>query len=315
MSNDSLETQSTSEGVQLGGSDLSLVDMIRVLSRFKILVISVILVVFGGSIFYAYTATPIYRAETTLAPMRGSGGVGGLISQFGGALGSLAGMVGMSGSTSAGGKLMRGEAYASLVSTSQIQSFIAEENLLPVLFSDIWDAEKEEWLVDEELDIPTLSDGYDLFMNEILVAAEDPATNLVILSVEWTDPVQAAEWANKLVGNLNSRLRSKAIESADKTIDFLNQELERTKVVELRQAIFYMMEQQVSSKTTARVQDEFAFKIINPAVAPDLDKYVRPERGFIVITGLFLGLFAGLIAAFLAFAISKLRDDYKKTAA
>ncbi len=74
-----------------------------------------------------------------------------------------------------------------------------------------------------------------------------------------------------------------------------------------------MMEQQVSSKTTARVQDEFAFKIINPAIAPDPDKYVRPKRATIIAAGFVLAPLGGILIAFLAFAIAHLRREYKKS--
>ncbi len=94
------------------------------------------------------------------------------MSQFGGTLGALAGMVGMGASSSS--RLSRGEAYAALTSTSQVQGFIDEQNLLPVLFSDLWDPEKEEWLVDDPENIPTLSDGYDMFMNELLICGGRP---------------------------------------------------------------------------------------------------------------------------------------------
>jgi len=299
-----------------GETELSLIDLLHVLTRYRLLAMGVAAVVFFGSVTYAFTATPIYRAEMMLAPMRGApGGMGSIISSFGGALGSLAGMVGMGASGSAGSRLIRGEALVTLLSTSYIQSFIEEENLLPILFEDLWDPEKEEWVVDDETQIPTLSDGYDLFFNEIVRAEEDSLTGIVTMSVEWKDPVLAAEWGNKLVGNLNARLRRKALTDADKTIDFLNQELERTKVVELRQAVFYMIEQQISSKTSARVQKDFAFKIINPAVAPDIDKYIKPERPFIIGMGLVFGIFAGIITAFMAFALSHIRSEYKKRTA
>lgn len=295
--------------------DLSVVDMVQVLLRFKWVSIGTFVAVLGLAIAYAFTATPMYRAETILAPQRGAPqGLGSMISQFGGSLSGLAGLVGMGGAGSRNSKLTRGEALTSLTSNAHIQGFIESENLLPILFENLWDAEQQEWAVESPDDIPTLSDGYDLFRNKLLTVAEDPITGIVELSVEWKDPVLAANWANTLVAMLNESLREKVMLESDKTIDFLNQELERTKVVELRQAIFFMIEQQIGDKTSARVQDEYAFKIINPAIASDPDKYVSPDRTFIIGAGAMIGLFGGVIMAFLAYAFIHLRSEFKARA-
>ena len=156
-------------------------------------------------------------------------------------------------------------------------------------------------------EIPTLSDGFDLFTN-LLSIQEDTLTGIITLSITWKDPQQAADWANKLVETLNARLRAKAISESDKTIEVLNQELERTKIVELRQAIFFMMEKQIGDKTGARVQEEYAFTFINRAIPPDADKYISPNRPVIIAGGLIAGLIAGIFAAFFAHAIRRGSD-------
>jgi hypothetical protein len=293
--------------------DLSLYEIIQVLLDYRTLAIAITTTILIGSTVYAFTATPIYRAEITLGPARGqSGGLSSMISSFGGALGGLASMagIGAGGGGSQGSRLMRGEAKIALVSPSHIQGFITDNNLLPILFESKWDAEMGVWIDESPEAIPTLSDGYDIFTNRILKLEVDPLTNILVLAVEWKDPDLAASWANDIVGSLNAALRAKAIRDTDKTNDFLTQELERTKVLELRQAIFYMIERNIGSKTTARVSDEFAFKIIDPALAPDEDKYIHPEKGFIIFLGLLSGLVAGIFGAFFAYAITRLRNEY-----
>jgi len=80
-----------------------------------------------------------------------------------------------------------------------------------------WD---ETWDVGDPDDVPRLSDAFEKFDDIRTIKEED--SGLITLSIEWTDPVLAAEWANDLVWRLNERLRSDAITEADETIKFLN---------------------------------------------------------------------------------------------
>ena len=55
---------------------------------------------------------------------------------------------------------------------------------MPILFAEKWDAEKGEWVVEDEDDIPTLADGYELFNSKVLVVEEEEFTNLVTVQIE-----------------------------------------------------------------------------------------------------------------------------------
>ena len=74
---------------------------------------------------------PVYRAAVVVMPATGKdlggGAVAGLLSRFGGDLGI----------DGAGGQ-ERDEALAVLKSRQFVQQFIADENLLPVLFAERW---------------------------------------------------------------------------------------------------------------------------------------------------------------------------------
>jgi len=290
-----------------GDNELSIAELTRVLVSYRLLVAAVAIVFLLGSVFVAFTATPQYKAESILASNQGAGsGIGGMLSNFGGSVGSIAGLMGVNLGTAAS-RQNKGVALRTLTASSHIYSFIQSENLLPVLFSGRWDEENEKWLVDSPDEVPTLSDGYDVFTNKLLNIQEDQMTGIITLSITWKDPAQAADWANKLVEALNARLRQRAIANTDKTIEVLNQELERTKILELRQAIFFMIEKQIGDKTGARVQEEYAFTFVNRAIPPDADKYISPNRTLIIGGGLMIGIIAGIFAAFFAHAI--LRTD------
>ena len=87
-------------------------------------------------------------------------------------------------------------------------------------------------------------------------------------------------------------MRASAAADAAKNIEYLEDELKKTNVMEVRQAVYSVMESQMHEIMLANVQEEYAFKVIDPAVVPDPDDYVRPKRLSIIILGLLIGFLA-----------------------
>ena len=202
------------------------------------------------------------------------------------------------------------EGMVTLRSPQFLMDFVAERNLLPVLFAEQWDAEAKQWLSDDQAQRPSLQDAYVLFREELLSVTEDKnSPGIVLVAVEWGDRQQAAAWVNELISRLNNKMRADAIAEADKTIEFLTKELENARTVELRQSIYFMIETQVNMRTVANVRDEFAFKVISPAVVPDADRYVRPNRTFIVFMGGLTGVALGVLCCFVLFAAARIREE------
>ena len=230
------------------------------------------------SVVVALLSQPVYRSQVVIAPVSDNGAMGvlgGLASQFGG-LASLAGVsLGKGGNWS--------ESVATLRSRHLIENLVDSQKLLPVLFESAQDT-------------ATMGDAVYLFQNTILAVQEDAKTGLVTVSVKWHDREAAAEWANALVLLADQELRSKAIETANSSLAALQRELDQTRDVELRSAISRLMEAQLKVKLAATVQQNYAFKVIDPAVAADPDKRVQPTRTTMVLAGILFGLIAGLLA-------------------
>ncbi len=241
---------------------------------------------------------PVYRVEVLAAPVTiasSSGAIGGLVTQLGGGLGSLAsGILGGKGGSD------KEASIAMLSSRAFAASFIEDKNLLPELYASRWDAERGAWRDDP----PTLNEAVKKFGRSILKVSEDRRSGLVRVTVEWRDPAVAAAWANELVDRLNATARRQAIEDAQGSLKFLREEQAKNDMVVLQQAIGKLMEAQLQSIMMANVKEEYAFKVIDPAVAPDDDDYVRPRRvllgGGALIFGALFGIFVALVAAALA---------------
>ena len=194
----------------------------------------------------------------------------------------------------------RAVGLAALSSPYFTRAFIDDNNLLPVLFAELWDPVNETWLVDDPAQIPSLSDGYELFSQELLTVSEEDLSGLVVVAVQWKDPVLASEWANKLIEGVNERLRQQAINDADLTIKYLNEELSGTQAVQLQQAIYFLIEAEIQKRTVAKVQKEYSFNIVSPATPSDMDKFVWPRKVFVISVGIGLGLFFGFALALIA---------------
>ncbi|MEE8387803.1 MAG: Wzz/FepE/Etk N-terminal domain-containing protein [Acidiferrobacterales bacterium] len=240
------------------------------------------------ALIVALVTTPVYRAETLLAPVseKQSGGLAAIAGKYGG-LAELAGI-------NLGGDSNTEESIATLKSRALATSFIKKERLMPILFSSEWDAENKQWNDPEEP--PTYWQAYRLFNSKIRSVNADKKSGLVKLAVEWKEPQLAAKWANKLVELVNEKLRKEAIEAAEKSIAYLEKQLATTGVVEVQQAIYRLIEAQTKNKMVASTREEYAFRVIDPAVPPE--QKTKPKRKQIVILGFVLGAMAGIFAAF-----------------
>jgi len=280
--------------------EINLLDYWRILMRYKWLIVFITILSAGGAIALAFSMKPVYRAEVTLAPVgEDKGAASALAGQFGG-LASLAG-VNLGGG---GGKTE--EAIATLQSRLFTSAFIKEENLMPVLFADIWDEASKTWMVEDEKSLPTEWKAYKVF-NGIRSISEDKKTGMYTLAFEWEDPELATRWANKMVERINVHQKTAAINEAEISIEYLKNELKQTSVVEMRQSIFRLIEAQTKNIMLANVRDEFAFKIIDPAVVPE-DK-IKPKKKLMAILGTIVGFMLGIFLAFFLAFIKKQKEQ------
>lgn len=253
----------------------------------------------GGAVaaLISLQMTPMFRAQTMIAPVEPSTGLSGALSNRFGGLAALAGV------DIGGNATRKEESLATLASQGFARDFIVANDLLPQLFPERWNAQAKTWTGKA----PTLEDGVMLFTREVRNVFEDRKTGLVTLTVEFRTPQQAADWANQMVEQVNERLREQAGREAQNSIRYLNTELTKTNVVELRQAIFRLIETQVNNAMLANVQREFAFRFIERAVPPE--RRFSPKRAVLTAVGVIAGgmLGIGILLIWRAYAQERAR--------
>lgn len=256
-----------------------------------------------SSIAVALLMTPIYRSQVVMVsaedPGARGGGASALAAQFGG-IADLAGVsLGATGS--------KAEAMAVLKSRSLAEGYIKEMNLLPILFEEKWDAANQRWKVDDPTKIPTIEAAYKFLSENVLKIDEDKKTGVITLSVEWKDRIMAAQWANDLVRRANDTMRARAVAEAQASIDYLHLELGKTGVVEIQQAIYRLLEANYKTSSIANTREQYAFKVIDPAVPADANRKVRPKRAMIVILTTLIAGFISVLGVFMYHGIRNMK--------
>jgi uncharacterized protein involved in exopolysaccharide biosynthesis len=218
--------------------------------------------------YYAFTTPPTWRADVVVTPVheQSMGGAASLANQLGG-LASLTGL-------NLGADRNEQDYQAVLESRNLLQEFITRNDLL----TQLWPDPRKR---------PTLWRAVQRFQKAVVSIREDPRRGITTLSVEWTDPATAARWANGLVALANELIRTRALAEAQRNIVYLNAQAERSSDVDLRHVIFNLIEIQTKTEMLANGRADYAFRVADPATAPEFR--AAPHRTLLLITGFVLG--------------------------
>ena len=279
--------------------EIRISDLITDLGNSKILTLCLVSVLTLAGVAYGIFRTPQYVASTILMPVSGNGrGKAGLLSLASrySSLASLAGInvpVGNAGTAD----------IAVLNSELLTREFVKKNNLMPVLFAKLWNSKQGRWKTDDLKKVPTLWDAYHLFNQHIRQVTHDKKTGLIRLSISWKNPKTAAEWANDLVALANDHLRQQAIDVARRNIAYLQDQLSKAKLIEVRVAISSLLEEQFNREMVAKGRKEYALQVVDPAFAPG-----KPSTSGPILLGT-LGFLSGcLLSVLVVFARRVLRE-------
>lgn len=234
---------------------------------------------------------------------------------------------------------MAKEAILVLKSRQFIHEFIQEHQLKPLLFPELWDASVQQWRIPEPGYLTILKqalssqdntqqeavrfyEGQEKLapgepsswqavkrFNRILRVVHSDDMDKISVSIEWFDPLQARDWTNRLIVMLNQKLRQESIEKSKKRIRYLEEQLARTALIEIREIMFNIIEENIKSMTLASTQPDYVFKVIDPAVVAE-DRS-SPNRSLMVAAAFVLSfIFSVLLALILHwFEKRKLRRE------
>lgn len=274
-------------------NELSLIDILNLfIADWKILIACTLLSALIA-VSIAFYLPEKFKATITILPINSDGTAEGE-SQLGG-FASLAGVdIGSSGSR-------KYEYLAILQSREYLYSFFKKYNVLPFLYPDDWDKQKNEWNNSESVHRPWMA--YNDFIDDYMEVFEDISTGLFTVSIETQSSELSAKWANALVRDVNAKIQASAVYEANEKLDYLEKKSTEIKIESVRRALFNSIEKEVQNAMMANVRKEYAFKILDPAVEPEMRS--SPRRLIILITGATLGFFLSLL-------IILVRNSFKK---
>jgi uncharacterized protein involved in exopolysaccharide biosynthesis len=285
----------------LADDEIDLMELWHIIWSGKWIIIAITAVFAVGSVFFALSLPDIYRTEVLLAPAEDSDG-GGLSTQLG-QLGGLASLAGFNLDAGGGGVSMKSRALAIIQSRFFIEDFVEEHDLLVPLMgtvpgkssgtievdSELYDETAQQWVREPSPAGNVVPSGQEVFeeFSEILAITEDLETGFITISLEWYEPRLIRGWMVWLVEDLNTYMRKLDTQEAERAIEFLNQQLQETSLVEMRSLLFNLIQQQTQQVMLADSRPEYALETIDPAVVPETKS--APRRSIICILTTLLG--------------------------
>lgn len=254
--------------------------------------------------------TDIYRASAVITPVAGRETVGGEMSMVAQQLGGISGITFPASRPSS-------EIIGLLNSNILREKVIDTHNLLPLLFSDNWDARTQGWkqVLDNGLtgrmkrffiagpaeasgvsnSGPSLWDGLRELDNIVKVSAS-AKDNTIAIYAEHRDPAFASRVIELLLSTLNLHMSGEAKRVAQTNKRYLVEQLGAANDPFIRQKIYNLIAQQIEVYMMSEVKENFAFKVIDPPRVPD--RRVGPGKARFVMACAALSLLAGVSAAF-----------------
>ncbi|MEW6429207.1 MAG: Wzz/FepE/Etk N-terminal domain-containing protein [Thermodesulfobacteriota bacterium] len=288
--------------------EIDLLDLWRTIWNGKWLIIGLtsLLVLVAGVI--AFKVLPVtYQSSATLAPIKRDNSLSGGLSSL---VGSLPIPISLPGSRN------QTSIMAFLQSRTLKERLITKNNLLPILYKDIWNENTKQWKVDVPKDIPTVIKAIqEQRLDALYSVSQDKTSELITIAWETENPPFAADMLQRVIGELQFFLDNEYVTDAKRERIFVEgqleaatRELERwemqvpserltlAKITRERLAaetVYTELRKQLELSKISEAKENITFKVLDPPFVPE--KKYKPKRSLIIalagVTGLFLSVF------------------------
>jgi len=297
-------TEPMPKNISLYDSDeIDLLEFFSAIRAGKWIIIATTILFSVTAVFYSLSLPNIYKSEVTLVPAGESGGL-----NIQGQLGGLAALAGVNLGGQGADKTVL--ALEILKSRLFLGHFIEENDLyVPIMAAKGWDEASGKLLINDNVydqvnkqwlradanllkQKPSILETIEVLKNLITVT-QDKNTGVIKISAEHYSPNFAKELVEKLVYALNTKLRERDLQDAEKSIEYLNNKIKLTKLSDIQVMLFSLIEEQTKKVMLANVRQEYLFETIDPAIVSE-EKF-KPSRAVICIVFTISGFVASCI--------------------
>ena len=272
-----------------------------------------------SSVLYALSLTNFYKSEAILSVAEESTNALRALSGMGG----LASMAGITLPSS--GEDKSAIAIKTIQSRAFLKHLITFENVLPsIIATKSYDFQSKKIQFDPEVynenngvwvreagknkqSKPSYLEAYKAYLSQVSIS-KDEFTNLITISVEHISPIFAKEFLELIINEANELLRNRDLQESSAAIAFLNTEIPKASLIEMKDAINLLLQSQLQKQMLAKVNKEYFLKVIEPPFIPEVKS--KPFRALICIYGTLLGGMLAMLWVLLRHYISgRLKSD------
>lgn len=287
------------------GDQVSLTLIFQLAWKMKIWLFLSLIISVAGAVYYSLQLPNVYRSEARIfAANESQGKAGGLASQ----LSSVSAIAGIN--LGGGGEKKSVIALETLRSRQFFTQFAEKYQLLtPIIAGYGWDPATDKLLLDPELldpktgrwirpgielrtAEPSMQEGYEAFIKRF-GSSQDKLTGVVTVSFEFVSPKLAQLWLSLYIKELNDVMRAQDIAEAESAIKYINAQMDKTQLVEVKNLLFGLIEEHTKTLTMANVRTDYVFKTIDPPFLPEVKS--GPFRSVIVLLTIVVHCFIFLI--------------------
>jgi len=249
-----------------------------------------------------------YTSSTILAPASGQSDLSQITGQYSG----IANLVGMDLGGSDIDDIFQG--IEIIKSLDFFENLIKKNDLFYKLFAvsgwnssdntlkvdkKLYDAKTNTWIYSGNFSVngkPSLQSSHRKFMKKFSIS-RDKVTGIIYVFFQHHSPFVAKELLETVIYEINEYKRVRDKEEAQKTLEFLEKELKKTKILNVKLGINNLIQTKIEEIALTNVSREYFLKVISKPRAPELKS--SPKRGIILVTS----LIANFILIYLSFYI------------
>jgi uncharacterized protein involved in exopolysaccharide biosynthesis len=287
----------------INDDEIDLRELFHILFQGKWIIFSVTTFMSIAAVIYSLSLPNIYESKALLVPVDSSNSISASLKGYSG----LAGMAGIS--LPSGSKDSNSaKAIKKLTTLSFFKNNVLPNILLPDLMSveawnkktnvlsydaNIYNNTTNEWIEDSKKRRPTVQKSFAVFKREHLTVTQDKQTDFVTIAIKHESPFIAQKWTELLIEEINAFYRQKDKLESQKAVIYLNTQIGKTNLSEIKQVIAELLQQETQKLTLIEANKAYVFDYIDPPAV--MEQKSEPSRSLICIIGFFFGGIFGIL--------------------